>query len=260
MLKNEEKWVWYSLVSVVGFVEDIIIYDTGSTDRTVEIVEEFIKRFGGEVNIIFEQKGSTSKENFFKLRQEQIDRTRTDWFLVLDGDEIWYRKDLQLVSENLSSDCDMIAIRFHNAIGDVFHAKDYNSESYMIKGIKGSITLKVINRNIHGLACKGDYGVEGYVDSKNRPIQYNEDRIKILDGKFFHASYLQRSSSLRKDWEIPYRRRKVFSKPDYKVTSSFEFPEAFYMERPEFVESPFRKRGCLYVSLMILHYIMRFIK
>lgn len=41
MLKNESKRIHVSLQSVVGIVQSIIIFDTGSTDNTIEIVEEF---------------------------------------------------------------------------------------------------------------------------------------------------------------------------------------------------------------------------
>jgi len=41
MLKNEEKRLRTTLDSVVGGVDSLVIYDTGSTDRTAEILKEF---------------------------------------------------------------------------------------------------------------------------------------------------------------------------------------------------------------------------
>jgi glycosyltransferase involved in cell wall biosynthesis len=44
MLKNEEKRIHVTLNSIIGIMDYLIVYDTGSTDRTVEILEEFSKK------------------------------------------------------------------------------------------------------------------------------------------------------------------------------------------------------------------------
>ena len=40
MVKNEEYWIWYALTSVAPHVDEILVFDNGSQDRTVEIVRE----------------------------------------------------------------------------------------------------------------------------------------------------------------------------------------------------------------------------
>jgi glycosyltransferase involved in cell wall biosynthesis len=49
MVKNEHKRIHVSLNSVVGHVDALIIYDTGSTDNTVDIIKEFSKKH--EINL-----------------------------------------------------------------------------------------------------------------------------------------------------------------------------------------------------------------
>jgi glycosyltransferase involved in cell wall biosynthesis len=44
MLKDEERRLPVTLKSTVGFVDSIIVYDTGSTDRTIEILKEHCKK------------------------------------------------------------------------------------------------------------------------------------------------------------------------------------------------------------------------
>ena len=44
MLKNEEKRLHVSLNSIVGYVDSMIIYDTGSTDNTINILKEFSEK------------------------------------------------------------------------------------------------------------------------------------------------------------------------------------------------------------------------
>ncbi len=40
LVRNEEHWIWYSLTSVHPHVDEILVFDNGSRDRTVEIVRD----------------------------------------------------------------------------------------------------------------------------------------------------------------------------------------------------------------------------
>ena len=39
LVKNEERFLWYAINSILPFVDKIMIWDTGSTDKTVEILK-----------------------------------------------------------------------------------------------------------------------------------------------------------------------------------------------------------------------------
>jgi glycosyltransferase involved in cell wall biosynthesis len=253
LVKNEEKWIWFSIMSVINFVDKLIIFDTGSTDNTVRIINEILKNEEYAKKILFEEKGSISSDQFSLLRQEQIDKTNTDWFLVLDGDEIWYEADIKNVIFIIqNTEKKMLAIRFHNCTKDIFHYTKFESGSYNIKGVKGNITLKLISKNIKGLAAIGPYGNEGYYDISGNPIQNIENDIQIIEGYFLHTSNLVRSRNLFFDWKIPYRRVKVFSKVESKVHPDFIFPEVFYLKRPQFVYNPFQKASIQYYILLLM--------
>src|SRR5882724_7028050 len=77
---NEEANIGRTLASVKPLVEDckgeIILIDSGSTDRTVEIANSF----GARV-IVEEWKGFTAQKN------SAIDKATGDWILSLDADE-----------------------------------------------------------------------------------------------------------------------------------------------------------------------------
>ena len=45
MVKNEKKRLHVSLESVKDVVDSFVIYDTGSTDNTMEICEEYANKF-----------------------------------------------------------------------------------------------------------------------------------------------------------------------------------------------------------------------
>ncbi|OGE34520.1 hypothetical protein A3C32_04220 [Candidatus Daviesbacteria bacterium RIFCSPHIGHO2_02_FULL_41_14] len=37
VVHNEENFVWYALMSIALFVDQLLVWDTGSTDKTIEV-------------------------------------------------------------------------------------------------------------------------------------------------------------------------------------------------------------------------------
>ena len=77
MVKNEEKNLPRSLDSLKSQVNEIIVVDTGSTDRTIEIAESYGAK-------IIE---STWQDDFSTPRNMAIDAATGDWIIFLDADE-----------------------------------------------------------------------------------------------------------------------------------------------------------------------------
>jgi|GEM_PF-1112936 len=78
IVKDAEATLGRCLESVRGVVDEIVIADTGSNDRSREIA----RRHGATVfQIAWEQ-------NFAKARNLALARVRADWVLVLDADEL----------------------------------------------------------------------------------------------------------------------------------------------------------------------------
>lgn len=77
IVKNEEKFLAQSLKSVRDIAQQIIVVDTGSTDRTVEIAKEF----GAEIY------SHTWSDDFSAARNTALEHATGDWILVLDADE-----------------------------------------------------------------------------------------------------------------------------------------------------------------------------
>ena len=87
MVRNEENFVKASIESILPIAKQVIVFDTGSTDRTVEIV----KGINSKKIKLFE-KGAQNPIGLVKLRNEMVKTTKTEWFMVVDGDEIFYIK------------------------------------------------------------------------------------------------------------------------------------------------------------------------
>jgi len=78
IVKNEEQHLAKCLKSVNPIVDEIIIVDTGSNDRTGEIA----KVFGAKVN---DYKWS---DNFSEARNFSISKASGKWILIMDADEV----------------------------------------------------------------------------------------------------------------------------------------------------------------------------
>lgn len=96
-VRNEEKTIIKSLISVYDLAHEIIIIDGSSTDKTVNIIREFdIKK---KIKIFVEP----HEPMFHKNKQKAIERCTGDWILQLDADEI--------VTEDLRSEIDRNLLR-----------------------------------------------------------------------------------------------------------------------------------------------------
>jgi glycosyltransferase involved in cell wall biosynthesis len=99
--KNEEKWLAACLDSLAGWVDEIIVVDTGSVDATVEIAREK----GARVSL-WKWTG-----DFSKARNASLEKATQSWILVLDPDERVAPED-QLRLKNLSQDLSVMGYSF----------------------------------------------------------------------------------------------------------------------------------------------------
>ncbi|MDR1840660.1 MAG: glycosyltransferase [Holophagales bacterium] len=77
IVKNEEGMLAHCLESVKALVDEIIVVDTGSTDKTIDIAREFGAR-------VYPFKWC---DDFSAARNESLKYCKGDWVLILDADE-----------------------------------------------------------------------------------------------------------------------------------------------------------------------------
>ena len=78
MVKDEEHCLENCLKSIKGFVDEIIVVDTGSTDGTIEIAENY----GAKVY------HHPWEGDFSKHRNQSMSYAKGDWILIIDADEV----------------------------------------------------------------------------------------------------------------------------------------------------------------------------
>ncbi|MCM3747243.1 glycosyltransferase [Paenibacillus pasadenensis] len=89
IVKNEEAVLARVLESVTGIVDEIIITDTGSTDRTVEIA----KAFGARVEPF------KWVDDFAAARNYSFSKAASDYIMWLDADDYLKPKDIAIIQQ-----------------------------------------------------------------------------------------------------------------------------------------------------------------
>ncbi len=75
--RNEERFIGQCLASIAGLAAQVVVLDTGSTDRTVELA----RAAGAEVHPF------AWVDDFAAARNAALDHARGQWVLMLDADE-----------------------------------------------------------------------------------------------------------------------------------------------------------------------------
>ena len=86
MVKNEEYWIWYALTSVAPHVDEILVFDNHSDDRTLEIVRG-MRHLGAKLTV-FEGFGGDDEQANREATLAEARRRGATHVLTLDGDEV----------------------------------------------------------------------------------------------------------------------------------------------------------------------------
>lgn len=234
IVHNEEQWVWYGLQSILPYVDKIIVYDTGSTDNSVEIIKSIKSS-----KIEFSQKGKVSAAQLIELRNEQIKNTTTNWFMLLDGDEIWPEDTIKELKRVLSSTKkDAIVLRAVLPVGDLTHFQPDSAGRYRLLGKVGHYNIRAY-RKMENHSWHGVYPNEAYIDKIGIPIQKKDSQLLLLKNPYWHMRLLTRSKKRRGKLEIGVKKR-------------IKMPSVFIQERPRIVPLPL-------VKFTLLQYMFAFI-
>ena len=241
LFKNEERWLWYSVTSVIDHVDKLLLWDTGSTDKSWQIAKLLKEKYEDKIEL--KQYGPVTAETFPKVRQKMLEATNSDWFLVIDADEIWWQDSIQnllSVIKDEGNNLESIVVPVVVPVGDIFHRQEEKSGRYKLAGRIGHLGLRAINRKIPGLHSSGDHGVWGWVDGERRMIQdRNQNKIYYLDKPYLHTTHLERSRE-GKDSEVLKRKMKRKYEIGDLFPKDFYYPEVFFKPVPGFIESPWK--------------------
>ncbi|QCX34238.1 glycosyltransferase [Caloramator sp. E03] len=169
IVKNEEENIKRCLDSVYDIVDEIIIVDTGSTDRTVEIAKKYnAKIYNFEWN-----------NNFSDARNFSLDMASCDWILIMDADDELERKDKDKL---------------------ILLTKNENVNAYFLQtlsyvGEKPGLDI-IMNLNIRLIRNKMGYKFYGAIHEQIKPNDMDKNRkdaIKVENIRFYHYGYINKT-------------------------------------------------------------------
>jgi len=102
---NEEKNLHYPLDSAIDLVDEIIIVDGGSTDKTVELA----RSYGKKVKVI----ESDNPIMFHKNKQKAIEAAKGEWILQLDADEELSKELKEEIKDIISGNTRVVPVAYN---------------------------------------------------------------------------------------------------------------------------------------------------
>lgn len=115
IVKNEEKIIEKSLKAISKYNFEIVVIDTGSTDKTKNIALKYTDK-------VFDYKW---KDDFSSARNFSIDKATSKYILVIDADEIIESIDINSLKEAIDgSDC---------KVGRILRINEYSRDDQSFK-------------------------------------------------------------------------------------------------------------------------------
>jgi glycosyltransferase involved in cell wall biosynthesis len=240
VVKNDDRFVYYAIQSVLPYVDTFLITDTGSCDQTVALIQS-IK----SAKIIFRQTTCQSKSDVTAVRGAQLESTKTDWFWIVDGDEIYPQAvSKEVVALTQDPQKNIILVRRHDLLGDIYHAQDERVGEYRLFGYHGHLLTRLVRKSAFpNLAYRGDYPGEGFYTQNKSLRKQDPSQVAATQGYLYHTMYLKRSSL----------NTTTFNRGKYKIETGIKLetapPEVFSLPRPSEVRDPLTPRSTSYELL-----------
>lgn len=246
VFKNEERWLWFSVTSVIDHVDKLLLWDTGSTDRSWEIATILKEKYKDKIEI--KKCDEVTPQTFPIIRQQMLDQTNADWFIVVDGDEVWWedsiKKLVDVIKNNKDQNIESVVVPNINLVGDIYHSLPNSAGNYTFGDIKGNYALRAIKK-IDGLKSLGNHGVWGWADGNNQQIQERKT-FKFVDAPYIHTTFLPRGENRDFDLKVPKRAKKLKYEIGNEFPKDFYYPESFFKDRPDFIPSPWEVMSTKY--------------
>ena len=195
IVKNEEKNLGRCLNSIKDFVDEIVIIDTGSEDRTPEIAREY------GAKVIF----SPWRYDFSFHRNESIEECSGDWILVIDADEelIGKRERFREWLKGAPWEADAIVIDLKDMQDDDVYMS-FNSSRFFRRG---QITYKNIVHN------KPEFDGKAIFSSFVHLKHYGYDLTEAGRDRKYHRTMSLLQARLKQnpnDWPVYFYMAQLF--------------------------------------------------
>ncbi|MDN5055443.1 glycosyltransferase family 2 protein [Aliarcobacter butzleri] len=229
LAKNNQKTIEKTLNALVEF-DDVVVYDNGSTDDTIEIVKKF-----SNVNLI-----EGEFKGFGWTKNKAASFAKNDWILVVDSDEVIDKELLKELKEKILDNNCVYKLNFKAFYKDI-QIKHCGWNNQKIKRLYNKSVTSYNSNDVH------------------EDIITDNLEIEILRGNVEHYSYQTISEFVIK----ADRYSSLFAQNNVGKKSSSP-AKAFFNGLYSFIKTYFFKQGFRdgYVGLIIAfsHMVTNFYK
>ncbi|MDO8741736.1 MAG: glycosyltransferase family 2 protein [Candidatus Roizmanbacteria bacterium] len=203
--KNAAETLSKSLASVKKIADEIIIVDSESTDRTVEIAKNYLAK------VYIKEFSDIGKQRIFGLS-----KASSKWILILDCDEIVSKnlmKEIKSKIENKRIKISGYYIPYQNFF--LNKPLQYGGEGYKMLRLFRRVKLSIKPSLVH-----------------NR-IEVKDHRVGYLKGKIFHHSYRSIFQMFKKftDYGIRTAKEKYLAGEKSSLKKVFLYPPHLFWSR-----------------------------
>jgi glycosyltransferase involved in cell wall biosynthesis len=253
--KNEEKFLKQCLESVKDLVDEMIIVDTGSTDKTKEIAKEFNAKIYDFEWI----------NDFSAARNESLKHATGDWILIIDADETISKRDHKNIRKVIDKfDFPAFALiqrhysNFDQEVKFILSKGDPYEESQEFKGWTATINAIRLFKNNIGLKFHGviHETIENSIMSLGLQFANTDIPLHHFQHKKSKESHKEK---LGKYWELLEKKEKeepdnlknlhdlaiiyLIQRKDYK--KAFEYFNKIHKKEKDLIE-PYLGIGMIY--------------
>lgn len=100
LVSNDEYWLPYTLKCIKGMFSKYVLYDVGSEDRTPVAIDRFVEEEKKRADIVYRRLPMCPKGVQGTFRNSMIAETNSDWYFIVDGDEVYSKRSIQDIADH----------------------------------------------------------------------------------------------------------------------------------------------------------------
>jgi GT2 family glycosyltransferase len=199
IVKDEEERLGECLSSLAGVADEIVVYDTGSTDATVELARSLGAR-------VIE---GYWDDDFSRARNAALEHCRGEWIAWLDADETLQADDLAALRSTLtatSSAIDAYSVLIQNLTGTGAGSELTHHAARLFRRDRcewtGRLHEQVARRGDHGAISQADLGDSAWIRHTGYLLETMvgrnkaERNLRVAQAEVDHADGWDRGYSL----------------------------------------------------------------
>lgn len=217
IVKNEEEFLKASLDSVAPFVEELIILDTGSSDRTPAIAQSFQSQVPQFVLNTYQW-----NDDFSAARNYVASLATKPWVFFIDGDEVLDETAFDLIRQAIqhsSISCYSLVQRNYTASADVENSKPVTEKN--LPGLTETPSQLFYFENWMERLYQPNHGLV-YEGRVHESLLLSADRLKLKTARLHvvlhHYGRLKKNLSQKIEYYLKLSEKKWKEEPQKPVS------------------------------------------